>query len=63
MIDQNLNPINPTLSKRESHDSVSNQPLVEKMVKTIPSSVDCSFPILCEDHTAQVLSVSSNSSG
>ena len=40
VIDQNLNPINPTLYERESYESIPNQPLVEKMIDLIqPSTI------------------------
>jgi len=50
---------NPTLYKCESHEFVPNQPLVEKMVDSIPPAVDRTSPIESESQTAQVL-VSSN---
>lgn len=61
MVDQNVNPINPTLVERESHEFILNQSLVEKMVDSIPPLVDCTFPIDSELHTAQVLLIFSGS--
>ena len=54
-------PINPTIFERESHESVPDEQLVEKMVDPVPPSVDRNFPIESEDHNAQVLLVSSDS--
>jgi len=36
VINQNLSPVNPTLSEHESHEFVPNQLLVEKMVDLTP---------------------------
>ena len=55
VIDQNTNPVNPTLSERESHETVPIQPLVENMVESTPPSIDHTFPIESELHTTQVL--------
>jgi len=52
--DHNRSLVNPTLSKHESHESVRNQPLVEKMVDLIPPSFDCTFPMKSGTHTAQI---------
>lgn len=60
-IDQNPSPINPNLSECEFHESIPDQPLVEKMVNSIPPSVDRTFPIESELHITQVLLVSSGS--
>jgi hypothetical protein len=59
VIDQNSSLVNPTLSESESHESILDQPLVEKMVDLTPPSVNRTFPIESEPHTAQVLLVSS----
>lgn len=61
VIDHNSSLVNPTLFERESHETFSNQPLVEKKVDLIPPLVDHTFPIESDIHTAQVLLVSSYS--
>jgi len=61
VLDHNMNLVNPTLSKCESHESVPDQPLVEKMVDLIPPLVDCNFLVECESHTTQVLLTYSDS--
>jgi len=61
VIDQNSSLVNPTLSKSESRESISNQPLVKKMVHSIPLSFDRVYPIESEVRTPQVLLVSSDS--
>jgi len=58
VITQNLNPINPALSEHESHESIPNQRLVEKMVDSIPPSVDHTYLVESELHATQVLLVS-----
>ncbi len=61
MIDHNSSLVNPTLSKCESHEPIPDQPLVEKMVESIPPSFDRTFPVESEFHTTQDILVSSNS--
>jgi len=58
VISHNLNPISPTLSEHECHESILYQPLVEKMVDPILPLIDHTFPIESEDHIAQVLLIS-----
>ena len=38
-----LNLVNPTLSERESHESIPNQTSIEKMIDLIPPLGDCTF--------------------
>lgn len=45
MIDPIPSPVNPILFERESHESVPNQPLVEKVVDSIPPSIYCTLPL------------------
>ena len=51
VIYQNPSLVNPTLSKRESHDSIPDQPLVENMADMIPPLFDHTFPIESELRT------------
>ena len=59
VIDQNSSVVNPTLSKSESRESFLDQTLVEKLVDLTPPSVNYTFLVESEPHTAQVLLVSS----
>ena len=61
LIDQSTSLVNPTLSESESHDFIPNQPLVEKMVNSIPPSIYRVYLIECEVHITKVLLVSSDS--
>ena len=59
MIDQKSSLVNPTLFESESHGSILDQPLVEKMVDLVLPSVNRASVVESEPHTAQVLLVSS----
>jgi len=55
VIDHNPNTINLTLSECESHESVTDQPLVEVMVDSIPTLVDRTFPVESKVNTSHIL--------
>jgi len=61
VIDKNSYLVNPNLYECESHEFVSDKPLVENIVDPILLSFDHIYPIESEFHTAQVLLVSSDS--
>lgn len=58
VIDQKPSLVNPNLSENECHESLLDQPLVDKMVDLAPPSVNCTFLVEIEPHTSQVLLVS-----